>query len=53
MNRALLFSVVTGLCSASVAGAADWPLWRFDARRTGASPQELAARLHMQWNTRR
>jgi outer membrane protein assembly factor BamB len=31
------------------AGAADWPMWRFDANRAGASPQQLAAELHLQW----
>lgn len=27
----------------------DWPQWRFDARRSAASPQELAPTLHLQW----
>ncbi|NQU20232.1 MAG: PQQ-binding-like beta-propeller repeat protein [Candidatus Nealsonbacteria bacterium] len=29
--------------------AADWPAWRYDAARTAASPQELPAKLHLQW----
>jgi outer membrane protein assembly factor BamB len=29
--------------------AADWPTWRYDANRSAASPQELPARLHLQW----
>src|SRR5437868_5628076 len=29
--------------------AADWPMWRYDANRSGASPQELPAKLHLQW----
>src|SRR5438270_643997 len=27
----------------------DWPMWRYDAGRTAASPEELPARLHLQW----
>ena len=33
----------------SRAGGSDWPMWRYDARRSGASPQELAEKLHLQW----
>jgi outer membrane protein assembly factor BamB len=29
--------------------AADWPMWRGDAQRSGASPQELPAKLYVQW----
>ncbi len=35
--------------SSASAAAADWPMWRYDAARTAASPQELAERLHLQW----
>jgi len=34
------------------AGAADWPMWRHDARRSAASPQELPGTLHLQWQWR-
>jgi len=41
------------VCVASSVGvcafAADWPQWRYDAARTAASPEELAAGLHLQW----
>jgi outer membrane protein assembly factor BamB len=30
-------------------GAADWPMWRADANRSAASPEELPAQLHLQW----
>ena len=30
-------------------GRADWPMWRYDAARTGASPAALADDLHLQW----
>ncbi len=29
--------------------AADWPAWRYDARRTGASPTGLTAELKLHW----
>ncbi len=29
--------------------AADWPMWRYDANRSAASPHELPAELHLQW----
>ncbi|HIQ20141.1 MAG TPA: hypothetical protein EYH34_02730, partial [Planctomycetes bacterium] len=31
------------------APAADWPMWRYDAGRTAASPVELPAELHLLW----
>ena len=27
----------------------DWPMWRYDAERSGASPSELAPKLYLQW----
>ncbi|MHC4395547.1 MAG: outer membrane protein assembly factor BamB family protein [Planctomycetota bacterium] len=35
--------------SAQKACAADWPMWRYDAAHTAASPEELPAELHLQW----
>ena len=29
--------------------AEDWPMWRYDAHRSSASPQDLAPELHLQW----
>jgi outer membrane protein assembly factor BamB len=29
--------------------SADWPMWRYDAGRTAASPVSLPAELHLQW----
>ena len=29
--------------------AADWPTYRFDARRSANSPEQLPAELHVQW----
>jgi len=41
---ALLFTLL-----AIPATAADWPMWRADANRSAASPEELPAQLHLQW----
>lgn len=27
----------------------DWPTWRYDSRRSAASPEELPAQLYLQW----
>lgn len=27
----------------------DWPMWRYDAGRTAATPEELPTRLYLQW----
>ena len=29
--------------------AADWPMWRYDANRSAASPAELPGKLYLQW----
>src|ERR1043165_4971318 len=29
--------------------AADWPMWRYDANRSGTTPHELPAKLYLQW----
>jgi outer membrane protein assembly factor BamB len=37
------------LMTPSLVQAADWPMWRYDANRSGASPHELPAKLYLQW----
>ncbi|MFK5924432.1 MAG: PQQ-binding-like beta-propeller repeat protein [Verrucomicrobiota bacterium] len=32
------------------AQAQDWPMWRYDAHRSGASPHALADELNLQWS---
>ncbi|RPJ61312.1 MAG: hypothetical protein EHM23_07360 [Acidobacteria bacterium] len=44
LARVVLFA---GLFSSVLAG--DWPMWRYDAGRTAATPEELPAQLHPQW----
>jgi outer membrane protein assembly factor BamB len=44
----ILFASLVFLFAADVL-AADWPMWRYDAGRTAASPEELPAELHLQW----
>ena len=36
------------LCLAN-SHAGDWPMWRFDAGRTGAAPDNLPETLHLRW----
>ena len=31
------------------AGAADWPMWQYDAARSADTPVELSEELHLQW----
>ncbi len=39
------------LAGVNTASAADWPTWRFDARRSASTPEELASELHLQWSS--
>ena len=47
--KQLLAAAVLVLSLACRAGAADWPTYRHDAQRSGASPHELPRELHLQW----
>src|SRR5262245_22843080 len=46
---ALFLGPLIALTSAAQARAADWPMWRHDARRGAASPQQLPDKLHLHW----
>jgi outer membrane protein assembly factor BamB len=48
LPRALLVILLAAGLAAPVR-AADWPMWRYDAGRCGASPQQLPAELHQHW----
>jgi len=47
--RLVLLLVWCGLLSGSLVSAGDWPMWRHDASRSGASPHGLPEELHLQW----
>jgi len=49
MQFRLPLSLLAVLLISSACNAADWPTWRYDANRSGASPAELPAKLHLQW----
>src|SRR2546421_9397855 len=49
MSKIARLSLLAGVLLAGPARAADWPTWRYDAQRSGCSPQELADQLHLQW----
>ena len=38
-----------GYFQPAVVNAYDWPMWRYDAGRTAASPEELPKEMHLQW----
>jgi outer membrane protein assembly factor BamB len=45
----MLWCTALGLLAIDGVQAADWPMWRYDAGRTAASPHELPTVLHQQW----
>ncbi len=55
-SRAVLSVVLVVLCSQPAAGATesavDWPLWGYDAARSGATPMEIPEELHLNWARR-
>ena len=46
--RAIVSCVILSM-SCIAARAADWPQWRHDAARSGVTPEELPAELHLRW----
>ncbi len=44
-----LFGMIACIGAGHVAVAADWPMWRHDAGRTGVSVETLPSPLHLQW----
>jgi outer membrane protein assembly factor BamB len=49
MKRTSAVLAVFLATSAAAGCAADWPTWRFDPCRSGASPEDLPGELHLQW----
>ncbi len=47
--RVILAVLALYLLGTTSAAADDWPTWRHDARRSGATPEALADTLHLQW----
>ncbi len=49
-NRVLyLLIIVGGWLLPAIAAGHDWPMWRYDAGRRAASPEQLPAEMHLQW----
>lgn len=48
MLQRIAWGLTIALCAAS-ASAGDWPMWRYDAGRTAASPDSLPEKLSLQW----
>ena len=49
IHRSVAKAVLVALSCALPCMAADWPMWRYDANHSAASPEELPAELHLQW----
>ncbi len=52
MKDHILFSISILLLSITITSAAmgeDWPMWRYDANRSAASPHDLPHQLYLQW----
>ena len=47
--RCFLAVLLVVSCCGFEARAGDWPQWRYDARHSACSPDELPATLHLQW----
>src|SRR5512133_2259981 len=45
----LISLVLLFACLISGAQHFDWPMWRYDAGRTAATPEQLADKLYLQW----
>lgn len=45
-----VFAVTFALLTVRDATAADWPMWRFDGRRSASTTEQLPAELHLQWS---
>ncbi len=43
------FLVASAVLALGLARAADWPMWRGDASRSGATAEALPAELHLRW----
>src|SRR5947209_4517180 len=50
LAAAMLLCLGVALFWAPPLRAADWPMWRFDAGRSAASPQQFPTTLHLQWS---
>ncbi|MDA1051481.1 MAG: PQQ-binding-like beta-propeller repeat protein [Planctomycetota bacterium] len=51
-NLVVVIAAIIVLFTSGFATAADWPMWRFDGRRSASTPERLSAELHLQWSTR-
>ena len=49
-SRAQALLMASVLLPQCFAVAADWPMWRADARRSASTSEQLPAELHLQWS---
>ena len=48
-RRVLFLGIFLHLLIPSVGWSADWPMWRYDAMRSGRSPSAIPETLYQQW----
>jgi outer membrane protein assembly factor BamB len=41
--------IIVALLLLTIGSAADWPMWRHDALRSGTTPERIADKLHIEW----
>ena len=49
-TRRFSLGMLLALSFSSPAAAADWPMWRYDAQRSGVSPHALPPQLYLHWS---
>ncbi|MBN2314359.1 MAG: PQQ-binding-like beta-propeller repeat protein, partial [Sedimentisphaerales bacterium] len=49
IHHLFLFILIVCWLFPTVVQGYDWPMWRYDAGRTAATPEELPTPLHLQW----
>jgi outer membrane protein assembly factor BamB len=47
--RRLILATCAVSAAVGAAVGADWPMWRYDAHRSAATPEQLPAQLNLQW----
>ena len=45
----LVLFILLSISNNSVFAGSDWPMWRYDYNRSASTPEQLADKLHLQW----
>ena len=47
--KIIFFVLISLMFSLNRSFSGDWPMWRYDAGRTAASPEQLESELNLHW----